>query len=401
MNFSFKETANNISKDSKSWMQQYEYSAPAEIERRRNSARGIKDFARTVLGLFVKPRLKTVESMYVFEGLRNKEYMSIFAPESVLVIGSHQEKDYAEAHGYGFCWSFPMVSATHSKMCRDWNIPIVSQIGYWVNELTRFKKVIFFLYEDTQPLGIFLVHLGRILKPKVTSVCIQHGYFGISHLELRRDGRLSDINFVWDNVQADLIGSGKDVTFEIGLPYLATAVSTSEIIVVLVGTGMPYDGNDDYEKSLSCFSDIYNKLSQSLGLRIFYRPHPNEWGHKKLISELRERFSLLDESNKLQRLNGPRAIFVGTISSLLYEAGVAGHLVAHLKLYDKITPVFNCDIEFGSANVDSFVEWVYSVRSSQCVDSPPQNISACSSLDLFIRALNSAKLINDDDVKKS
>ena len=400
MKKNFHEVANNISEDSKSWMQQFEYSAPAEIKRRRDDARTIKDLARTVFGLFVKPQFKNFETLYVFEGFRNKEYMSVFTPQSVLVIGSHQEKAFAEAHGYGFCWSFPMVSATHAKMYKDWDIPIVRQIKCWIKKLSLFKQVIFFLYEDTQPLGVFLVHLGRILKPKVTSICIQHGYFGITHFELRNDGQLSDINFVWDTVQAGLTGSDKNKTFEIGLPYAATAASTGEMIVILVGTGMSGDGNHDYEKSLDIFFQIYHDLSQSSNIKIFYRPHPNEWTNKELISKLHEKFSLLDELDKVERLNGPKAVFIGTISSLLYEAGLSGHLVAHLELCDTTTPVFNYDIKFGLTDIDNLVAWILKNWTDHCLNTHHPILNQNDSLNRFVSALHFAKLIDVNNVKE-
>jgi hypothetical protein len=396
----FKKIANDIADDCNSWMRQFECSAPAEFERRRNNALGLKDFARAALSMFVKPKFKNVETMYVFEGLRNKEYMSLFAPQTVIVVGSHQEKTFAKAHGYGFCWSYPMVSATHSKMFRGWNGPIVRQINFWVNELSRFKQVIFFLYEDTQPLGVFFVYLGRILRPKVISVCIQHGYFGISHLELRCDGTLSDINFVWDDIQADLIGSNSSSTFEIGLPYDANATPSKKIIIILVGTGMSYDGNDDYEKSLISFINIYQELSQAVDMDVFYRPHPIEWENASLIKKLRNLFPLLDDLNKVQRLNGPRALFIGTVSSLLYEAGISGHYVAHLKLYNKMTPVFYYDIEFGPMDIDKLVNWVSNIRVNQCIELQRKNTHKRTFLDRFILALNSAKLINDSHIQK-
>lgn len=398
----FEKIANNISEDSKSWMRQYECSAPLEIERRRKDGRGIKDFIRTLLGIFVKPSFDNVETLFIFEGLRNKEYMSAFNPSSVIIVGSHIEKQYATSHGYGFCWSFPIDSSVHAKMYRNWDFPIKRQINTWVNKLIKFKRVVFFLYEDTQPLGVFFVHLGRLLKPRLTSVCIQHGYFVNVNSEyiIRIEGNLSDINFVWDENQAEIIGCDKITAFAIGLSYVAKAKPTSEKIVVLVGTGTPYDGNYDYEKSLGIFSIIHDKLIKDTNIIVYYRPHPNEWVYGNLILELRKKFSLLDELNKVQILNGPKAIFIGSISSLLYEAGNAGHLVVHLKIHDKTEPRFKYDFSCEPSNIDSLIEWIKRINYIEDFSVQHQVLNRHSPLERFISALHAANLIDNSDLRK-
>lgn len=395
----FEKIANNISEDSKSWMRQYECVAHLEIERRRTDARGFKDFIRTLIGVFIKPDFCNVETLYIFEGLRNKEYMSAFNASSVIVIGSHKEKQYAKSHGYGFCWSFPIDSSVHAKMYRGFSLPINRQINIWIKELSRVKQVVFFLYEDTQPLGVFFVHIGRLLKPKVTSVCIQHGYFSNSEYEIRIEGNLSDINFVWDENQVKLIGCNKSAAFEVGLPYAAKAKPTTEKIVVLVGTGTPYDGNDDYDKTLAIFSIIHDELIKDTNIKVYYRPHPNEWVHDNLILELRKKFSLLDELNKFQILNGPKAIFIGSISSLLYEAGVAGHLVVHLKIYDKSEPSFKYDFACEPLNIHSLIDWIRSINSIEDSTVQHQILNKNSPLERFISALHAAKLVYNSDLR--
>ena len=104
------------------------------------------------------------QNIYIFEGLRSKEYMKVFNPEAVLLIGSHLEKEYAKVHGYGFIWSFPMVSAIQSKMGRGWSYPATRQLQLWINEISKFRRVTFFLQEDTQPLGVFLVYVCKLIK---------------------------------------------------------------------------------------------------------------------------------------------------------------------------------------------------------------------------------------------
>ena len=74
-----------------------------------------------------------------------------------------------------------MVCAIHSKVSKGLKIFLNRQIELWIKELSHSNKIIFFLYEDTQPLGCYFIHIGRYLntktKTEAKSVCIQHGYF--------------------------------------------------------------------------------------------------------------------------------------------------------------------------------------------------------------------------------
>ena len=229
---------------------------------------------------------------------------------------------------------------------------------------------------------------------QVKTVCIQHGIFSNMKYPLRIDGRLSDINFVWDFNQVNIIGCDKNAAFEIGLPYAAAAMPTTELAVILVGTGMAFDGTGDYEESLSFFTQLSAELSQTLGLKVLYRPHPVESNCVNLIIELRKKFTLLDELDKVRRMNGPRAVFIGTTSSLLHEAAVAGHFIAHVKLYKKATPNFEFDFEFEPQEIGTLVEWVSTLDASSCTRGGFTHTGGDCPTERFVCALHAAKLID-------
>ena len=386
-------TVSNISENYGSWLDQMEHHYQQEIFHRRKYMRGFKCFIQTLIGMFIKPRLSNTNNIYIFEGIRNREYMAVFNPDSVVIVGSHLEKEYAYSHGYGFCWSFPMQSAINSKMSRGWNYPAIVQLMFWTKKLSRFRRVIFFLYEDTQPLGIFFVHLTRLLWPKVSTVCIQHGYF-LENTQVRLDGLLSDINFVWDKRQAELIGANKLRTFEIGLPYMATAKQSNELHVVLVGTGMAASDKDFYEKTINAYDIICRMLVNIAGVKVFYRPHPNEYNDKKLLAELSNKFLLVDEPNKIKQLNGPRAIFIGIVSSLLYEAGVAGHLVAHLKVNSNMRSVFDYDFDFEENQIGDLLQWIVSIKNNNYLKHKNKRACQLDPLERFKLALHEAELVD-------
>lgn len=387
------DVVSEISRNCDSWLNQYKYGAPYEVLNRRKYMRGLKCFIQTMIGLFAKPHFNNKKEIYIFEGIRYKDYMRAFSPDSVVIVGSHMEKDYANTCGYGFCWSFPMESAVRSKMSRGWNYPAIRQVIFWADKLSIFSKATFFLYEDTQPLGVFIVHLSRLLYPKVSTVCIQHGYFVKSDVEIRAHGVLSDINFVWDQRQAELIGCNSQKTFEIGLPYVATAKQSNELYVVLVGTGTAPDGTDFFERCINTYVLIHKMLSNVSGLKVLYRPHPNEYNDPKLLAELSNKFSLVDEPDKVKQLNGPRAIFIGTVSSLLYEAGIAGHLVGHFKHHSDMMPAFDYDFEFQENEMNELMLWILSIKNNNNLEHKNQICSELNPLERFNLALREAELI--------
>lgn len=383
----------DISRDCEHWLEQWAFNAFKSVEARKRMMRSFRCITQTLIGLFIEPKININKEIYIFEGLRNKEYIATFSPASVVLVGSHQEKEYAMNHGYGFCWSFPIQSSIHSNMSRGWSYPAIRQLKVWTKLLAKFDRVIFFLQEDTQALGTFFVYLARLMPANVSSVCIQHGYFLKYYYPIRNEGALSEFNFVWDIKQAELIGSNKLKTFEIGLPYIAQAKPTSELYVVLVGTGMNDSGSSIYERSIKSYLEINKLLSGEMGVKVFYRPHPNEYSDKKLIAELRRFFTLVESKDKVTQLNGPKSLFIGVESSLLYEAGVAGHLVAHLKL-DQSIPAFEFDFEFGEVELDNFLEWFLNVKNNINTVNKSILISKASPLERFNLALLQAKLIN-------
>lgn len=397
----FDELASDIAEDFKNWLLELECHEPSTVARRNKDMSKIGDLFRAALGFFVSPRLQNAETLYIFEGIRYKEYMKVFRPETIIVVGSHIEKDFAKLNGYKFCWAFPMVCAVHSQVIKGLNIFLNRQIKLWIKELSRANQIIFFLYEDTQPLGCYFVHIGRFLKSKATSVCIQHGYFCNRNIQLRYDGQLSAINFVWDERQIAVIGCNRSTTFEIGLPYVAIARPTNELIVVLVGTGMyagQYGEYEEYGQSINAFSAIKAALRHSLGLKVFYRPHPNEWISPNNVVAMNKHLSPLDDLDKVRRLNGPRSLYIGTISSLLYEAGVAGHFVARLKLDGNSISVFDFDFEFDTHEISALVKWVSTLDASPCTRVEWKHTGEDYPTERFVSALHSAKLLDINDI---
>lgn len=369
------------------WMNQYSKFSPNEIKKRIKSYSNLKNIIRVILGFFYKYKFGEVRELYIFEGVRYKEYMSALNPNSIIIIGSHVEKKFAIENNYGFIWSFPITSAVEIMITMGWKFFLDHQISNWISDLNKFNKINFILYEDTQPVGVYLNKISEILEPNTKCICIQHGFF-VKNLGMRYDGSITKFNFVWDDTQINLISASKENTYIIGLPYYAIAKKNDHISVVFVGLGTAGDGSDCYEKSLKIYSNIKKNLSKLNINDVIYRPHPNEWADKILISKLKKMFGDLDQTDKVVRLNSSHSIFVGTVSSLLYEAGIAGHTVASLVLNTELITLFRKNIEFKEFEVNYFIEWVVSNKEKLISKSCFEEIDPFDPKDRFQRLIS-------------
>lgn len=392
----FKKVANEIAIDSLSWNQQFEVFAPDEIKKRRMSIYSIKNIIKMILSIIHRPKINAISELYIFQGIRYKNYIKVFSPETVVVIGSYEEKKYAESHGLGFCWSYPIENSIKYKVYTDLNTPLINQLKFWFYTLSKSRKIIFFLNEDTQPLGLFFVHLGRMMKSKATSVCIQHGIFYNMKSDIRVDGVLSDVNFVWEYSQAEIIKCNRASVFEIGLPYLAEAKLTDKLSIIFIGTGNT--NLENYNNIIKLYENLLNELRKFTNAKILYRPHPNEYCDQNIINKINKIFPNIDKSNKITLLNGPKAVFIGTISSILYEAFDSGHLVARLKIKDEITCNVLCDFSFEYNEVNNLVKWIYSVEEDNLLRKSSLKKEKLNPVDRFVNALNAAKIFKSSEI---
>ena len=387
--------ANNIISTVEEWIFEYSKFAPNEIKKRYKSYYSLQHLFKATVGIFYNFNLGTSRSLFIFEGIRYINYMKAFNPTDVIIIGSHSEKKYAYENGYGFIWSFPITTSVEIMVSRRISIFLYIIIKKWFNKLLLFNNVKIFLYEDTQSLGVFFNKISTILDNRVTCICIQHGYF-VGNLGMRYDGSITEVNFVWDNIQGKLIGGSPRKTFVIGLPYFAKAKRNDQITIIFVGSGTYDDGSNEYEISYDFFFKLKKFLNSINILNIVYRPHPNEWNNLDLINKLKNTFDNLDDTSKVERLNSKKSIFVGTVSSLLYEAGVAGHLIAQLNVNSKLLPLFKIDFKFTDFYFEKFAYWLESNKILLNDEKILDEIDLIDPLNIFTEAILNIESKNND-----
>jgi hypothetical protein len=352
-------TTNKIHKICFNWNKKFKKIALQNILAREKYARSLIDFVKCLISIFFFPNFHNSKNIYIFDSLSNKNYFYLFPKNEVFIIGSREEKKFAKEKGYRFIWSFPIQSSVRSKVYKNYNFFINLIFDKWKKKLLN-KNCIFFLREDTQPLGAFFSVLSKSLKFSKT-ICIQHGFFPRNYDQIP-DGLNCDYNFLWNKSQQKLKALKLKNTFVVGVPYTTRIILKKKIPVIFVGNGEYLNNYKLYKKSLEIFFEIKNILKKEFNISSIYRPHPAEYEEKNNITLIKKMFKKIDNLSKLKRLNNSRSIFIGSISSLLYEAGAAGHHIVYLyipyKYYKKWKPTFRYDIMIQPKNYHSLVSWV-------------------------------------------
>ena len=228
------------------------------------------------------------------------------------------------------------------------------------------RDVTVFIYEDTHPFGTFMALLADHGTSGYRVVCIQHGHFPSSIFPARPEGQMTEYNLVWDTQQGEIISSRSEKTRVVGLNYQASAAAQLDgaISVIFLGLGSEIY----YSESIRIYDRIARALREAFkNLEIRYRPHPNEFKKLNRIAECERLFDQIDYTPKVNLLNGPRNVFVGEYSSMLYEAKQSGHLTASVPIDFKVIPAAHHDIIINIKNIDAFI---IAIREALTIQQP-------------------------------
>jgi hypothetical protein len=298
-------------------------------------------------------KINNKDTQYIFYASRNEEYAKLLPPSRTIIAGHSERKIFARTYSFDF---LDISQATRAiAICLHYGIEyfLKREIAKWLNIMNSAKRTIVFTHEDTQPAGSFLVALANSIGDKGISVCIQHGYYQLSPVDPRKEGKRSQINLLWDINQAKVIGVPINKCYEIGLPYDAFAKNTEFSSIIFVGQGYPHFSDANYIQDLELFKIIASKLLKKTNLQIIYRPHPSEFQDNPYFNLIRSEYWIIDRKNKIELLNGQRSIFIGTFSSLLYEAKQTGHTAIALNIYESISLQYTPDLFLEDLNPEN------------------------------------------------
>ena len=136
------------------------------------------------------------------------------------------------------------------------------------------------------------------------------------------DGHYCKYNFVWSSRQIKLFRNLKYDPFVLGLPYNIRIPKKVSNKIILIGHGE--EKSNTYEKTLHHFKLIYSLIDKDL-FDVEYRPHTYE--STKIPKKY---FSKINNENKLNLLQDSKKIYIGFVSSLLYEASMHDNYVIGL-----------------------------------------------------------------------
>ncbi len=332
---SCRDSARRIAKNIIQWEKEASFYNPEQICSTRKNRQKFFKYLLAVFDLFIPLPNKICKNLVLFETLRLEPYIENFDRENVIIFSpklwfnrKELSSNYKELRLKALAYSVDIAIAYENYFFL--NLYILK----WLIYLNRYKSSNIFLYEDSQPLGAFFVEISKIYPSKIKAICIQHGYFPRFDPEWRPEGSKARYNLVWDDLQKELLLSYNKYTCVevIGLPYFAIAkelLPNDLLRVYFIGIGSA--NSLTYKSLLEEYCLINNKINDLENILTFYRPHPSELSLEYDTILNNNTNIRIDRSTKLDLLNSKQSIFIGTTSSLLYEAKCSGHKVINMK----------------------------------------------------------------------
>jgi hypothetical protein len=266
---------------------------------------------------------------YVFLNARHRDLLAGFDGGEALVVGGPADRRIARDLRMPFCWQADLYLAARELLFGGSEQAAAPVLARWRRFFAAQADPCYLVVgNDTSPISLLLVQIAATC-PNTISVCLQHGLFNDCYHGDDIEGRNSDLNLVYDASQrAEMLrrlprARVGVMGYPARLPSVAPMPEPSPR-VVLVGTG-EVERPHNYALSLQRYADAALAL-RAAGYQPEYRPHPSE----------REPVPLPGAPMPVRReakaalLGGPRKVFVGFNSTLLYEAHCFGHLVVVL-----------------------------------------------------------------------
>ena len=292
----------------------------------------IKISIKKLLNIFSFTR---TEKKYFVLGIREKEFLSCLPKHStVLIVQSLKEAIFALRNRFNFIYfgliNYCLIRAFIEKK-PQYLKEIVKNASRILSRNTYPSLIIYF--NDVKPMEVLFRCVATNLDKKITTVCGQHGLLlDLGKEDYIIEGKYSDYFLAIGNSQKKIahekLGS-KTKIINLGPLRCLSKLDPSNIVeIILVSNG----GADVDETRSKLTANLLLNLSRKLeenSIEHLIKPHPTD--DQSVYSESKKVF-LGDKSVLLTKK--PR-VFIGFVSSLLYEAHTVGHTTIEIKFRKK------------------------------------------------------------------
>lgn len=382
----------------KSWISSYRSLGYADATIRIRSESSANTLLKSILGVAFN-HSPIASSSLIIESNRLYQFLGFRLKSTPYIIGSHDERKAAISNGWGFFWAFPINEAVKQAAHNGFYLPLRLIYLIWAKKVSA-TKCLAITYEDTQPVGIFFSELSKYI-PTFKHVCVQHGYFVSKLPNYFLDGNHSSTNFVWDKTQASLFCGPNSKHYVMGPPRdipFALPLNNDNPKIILVGTGYHSSAPSVYYDFLRCYESIQTRLlKRHPDAKVVYRPHPSELQSSTFQSD-KGLFHHIEYPHE-ESLQVRRSIYVGSVSSLLQEASLAGHIIGYIRHEQIPEPFFCRNFESEISDITSIAGAVSQILNANLLAKNPndENIASPASSTLqsrFVCAINEAGLLD-------
>ncbi len=322
---------------------------------------------------FVNPfYFRRNSAKYIFQNLRYKEIIRQFNPSEVLVLGDISEFNYCKINKYKFHWIGYLFHSFCIFLSKKNNIYLNKSINFikkTIGENNNYHRYLF-LWTDQDISGLVLSSIFKNIK-NFSVICIAHGF----HFHPKNnffylpDGHFCKYNLVWDSKQISFFKNLKIEPMVLGLPYQIKLPKIISNKIIIVGHGVTEQ--NEYHKAIAHFRKIYSLINKKV-FDIEYRPHPNE-----NIEKIKKYFPKINKDKKKNLFKDSQKIYIGFVSSLLYEASMHQNHVIGLD-----TSFLNYYLDFKFEKVFQYSEY-----------------SSLNSYLISLKSINKRNIINNEDIK--
>ena len=289
----------------------------------------IKILIKGLLSFF---SLQTGKKKYFILGTRERDFISSLPKkETIIIVQSFREVLFAFQKGFNFIYmgllQYQMIRAfieNDHKVIKHLTRKVTKIISHSIG------SPLLIYFTDVHPAEILFRIVTEAKEKKFTTVCGQHGVFlNVNKPDFVYEGKYSDYFLATGNSQEKVapnkIGNKVKVINLGPLFDIPNVKDNSDLEIVLVS-----NGGADVDKARSNLTakiilDI-SKILEDNKINYVIKPHPSD--DLRIFKENKHIY--LGDKGSL--ISNKARIFMGFVSTLLYEAHVCGHTTAEIKL---------------------------------------------------------------------